>query len=233
MSSMNFEDIEIQILFILLALIIGEIYYEIKTKRITLVFRRISYYLFNKSLRIKVFYIQKYKNKPRKWLSDDIFQEIQGDTSSDKLLKKGIYESCIKLYSDNLGHAILIWLEEEYDSSTLGSDNPRILGYNSTIEIQDEIRLGRRDFDELSHFVTIAKSAQGIIKSSCFPEDTKIYQKFAICNIRRDFKSIEKKDKTITEEKMGARISISGNNVVISLEELSYLTDVIKKHFFR
>ena len=233
MSFMSLDEFKIQIFFILLALIIGEIYYEIKTKRIILFSRQISYYLFNKSVRIKVFYIHKYKNEPKKWLSDEIFRKIQKDVPTDKLLIKGINESCIKLYSDNLGHSILIWLEEELDSATIGSGNPKILGYNSKIEIQDEIRLGRRDFDELSYFVTIAKNSQGIIKSSCLPEDTETHQKFAVCNIRRDFKSIEKKDKTIAEEKIGAKISISGNNVTISLKELSYLIEVIRRYFFK
>jgi hypothetical protein len=229
MSFISFRDI----LLILLALAIGEIYYEIKTRRIILLFRKISYYFFNKSVRIKVFCIHKYKNEPKRWLSDDIFQKIQKDVSTDKLLIKGINERCIKLYSDSLGHSILIWLEEEYDLTTMGMKNPEIMRYNSKIEIEDEIRLGRRDFDELSYFSTIARSSQEIIKSSCFPENTETHQKFAVCNIRRDFKSIEKKEKTITEGKFGASISISGSNITISLKELSYLIEVAKKYYFK
>lgn len=233
MSSIDFDEIKFEILVIVLSLVIAEIYHEIKTKRIILIFRQISYYLFNKSVRIRIFHIQKYKNEPKRWLSNNIFQEIQEEVSNDKLLRRGIDRRCIKLYSDNLGHTILIWLEEEFDSSTLGSETPEIIGYNSKVEIQDEIRLGRRDFDELSYFVNIASVSQERIRGRCLPENSKIDDRFAVCNVRRDFESIAKRDETITMEKIDAKISISGNSVTIILRELSYVTEVLKKYFFK
>lgn len=227
------KEIGFEIFIIILGLFITAICRKSIYMKLKSTYRRILYYLFNKSVRIKVFYKQKYKEKPEKWLSNSIFEKIKKKVETDKLLKRGIHKKCISLYSDNLGHTILIWLEEELDSATFGDGNPKTIGYNVTVEIKDEIRLGRRDFDELDSFTSIATNALGVIESNCLPRGIDFFQKFAVCKIRRDFDTLEKEIHKINDEKLNAEISISENNVHIILSELSYLEKTIKKYFYK
>jgi hypothetical protein len=188
---------------------------------------------YNEPVRINLMDFHKYDSAPEKWLSNEIYEEIQRCIETHKLIKKSINERCIKLYSDILGHNILIWLNEEFDSSTIGSDMPEILGYTVKIEIENGIDIGIRKFHLLNSFVTIATIAQETIKSKCFPLEAAMKQRFTICSIRRDFKMLWESPKKIIDKELNAEISILEDRIIIYLSDLPNIVKTIDKYFYR
>lgn len=234
MSLTNFPEwVEYIIFALAIPLIVNEIYSKFLTKRIVWLYRKIVFYVFNEPVWIEISHFQKYKDEPEKWLSHEIFKEIQRITSTDRILINSINDNCIKLKSEKLEHKILIWLNEEFYSAAIEKEDPEILGYVCIVALDDKIRLARRDFDELNSFITIARNAQEVIQTKCFSRDASSYQRFTLCDIKRKFKIFIKKKEEIEDKKLSAEISIMENKLKIKLDDFSRLLEVIKKYYVR
>jgi len=206
--------------------VIGWVYRE----KILLKLKICSFKFRNKTQRLKIKHIKKYKNAPINWLSNDIFHQIQ-KIETDTLFKKGVNKRCIHIRSEKLGLPISIWLSEEFDTSTIEDEEPKILDYIVGVNMDSDLRIGYSDTQLLQQFITTSSKIHSIINKKCFEPQEEPLQEFAICTIMQKEPFITKK-KEITDEKLKAKISLLDKNKIhITESEPTYLVETVRKYF--
>jgi len=210
------------------AIVLG-LYDHLTNKYILVFLRKIRFRLFNEPIKIKTTYVEKFKTPPINRLDFDIFKEIKNSIASDEISKRGINEKCIKIYSKNLGIDIGIWLDEEI--SSFNSDTPKISNYKIVVGMQNEIRLAYKDFEDLNDFLILTRKSSEIIQRRCFPSPSKSFQKFIICDIKRDFKILIKKREKLRNVKLNMNVSIYDDKITLSLRDPEKLIVGIKKYY--
>lgn len=200
------------------------------TKKYLLKFlRKIKFQVFNESVRIKTTYIEKFKEKPIRWLDFDIYKEIRDSLGSHKISKRGINEKCIQIDSEKLGMSIGIWLDEEI--SSFNSNNSKIDNYRIKIEMQNEIRLSHKSFDILEDFLVLEESAREIIQKRCFPSSSKSFQKFIICDIKRDQEPLTRKKGRYLDDDLNGYVSFLNKRILLNLRDPIKLVGGVKKYY--
>lgn len=198
-------------------------------KQVRIQYRKFRYLWLNVPARIRATSIEKYENEPRVWLSAEVFESIQTRTT-DKLTKEGVHEHAIELVSDRLGMPLVIWLEEEYDTSTIGSDEPEVLAFKVEVDMQADLRLGIRDVDEFQDFVTLANQIHESVRETCFGS-SKPYEKYVLCRAKRDTKLVVRRIGKIQDDKLKVQVETEEGMVEIISSEPTYLVRALKKYF--
>lgn len=200
------------------------------TKKYFLKFlRKIKFQIFNETVRIKATYIEKFKEEPIRWLDFDIYKEIRDSLGSHKISKRGINERCIQIDSEKLGMSIGIWLDEEI--SSFNSNNSKIDNYRIKIEMQNEIRLSHKNFDILEDFLILKERAREIIQKRCFPSPSESFQKFIICDIKRDQEPLTRKRGRYSDDDLNGYVSILDKKISLNLRDPIKLVGGVKKYY--
>ena len=216
------------IIELIVAAVIGIIIWFFREKAIH-VGRFFSYRIFNKNARFKAIHIRKYNKEPKTWLTCKIFDELRGKITTDTITKNKISNENMIIRSENLGATISICIDPEFDTSAIGNSEQKIISYKVTMELENEIRLGFRDIDELDAFQVIAEHGHDIIQKRCFSNNT-IKENYVIIDVIRDGKFWTKKTR-ISDEQNDSIISINNGIIEICLSEPKHLLKVIKKYF--
>jgi hypothetical protein len=208
--------------------IVGIVGYFLR-KRVILHLRKIWAFLLNTNAKISLFYTQKYEIPPKKWLSDEIYDELK-ERVGYEIKKKAISSRQILLETGGIESPISLEIMEEPELSTLDAEETTVDSYNVTISLQNKIRIGIRDIDDLQEFITVANEIHSIVKEKCFGSQNP-KQKFLICDIGHNRGIVLTGAKEIDDNKLVAKISIKDNDVKIILKEPNNLIRAIKKYF--
>lgn len=192
-------------------------------------YRKFRYLWLNVPARVRATSIEKFKSEPKKWLSAEIFASIQAH-ATDELTKKGVHEHTLELLSDNLGMSLGVSVDEEFDPSTIGSEEPEVHAYRVSVGMQADLRLGIRNVDEFQDFVTLSTQIHESIREACF-NSMKPFDKFVICRAKRDTKLVVRRTGTFEDEKLQVHVEIGEGVVELISSEPSYLVRALKKYF--
>jgi hypothetical protein len=199
-------------------------------QNIVLIQKKFRFMLLNSPARIRAASIAKYRDSPTSWLSNAVFESIVTSVTSDKLTKQGVHERAIALKSDRLGIPLTLWLEEEFDTSTSGTDRPRIEAYKVTLDMEAELRLGYREVREFQDFVALAQKVQEVVQVACFPA-SRTYDSYIVCEAKRDAKLVVRSKGKIEDEILRVSVVTEEDRVELVSTEPMYLTEALKKYF--
>jgi len=217
------------IIELIVAAVIGIIIWFFREKAIHII-RFFSYRIFNKNARIKAIHIRKYNKEPKVWLSCKIFDELREKITTDEITKKKVSNENMIIHSKNLGSTISICIDPEFDLSTIDSSEPKIVGYKVAIELENEIRLGLRNVDELDNFQVITDYGHEIIQRICF-SNNQFFENYMIFDLDRENKFYTKGKTKIVDTQNNAEISIIDDKLEICLSEPKHFLKVVKKYF--
>jgi len=232
LSILNFYrgDIVYDILIGLILLFLGIFLNWFFKEKLIHLWRFFSYRIFNKTVRIKGIHIRKYSIEPKSWLSCKIFDELRKKITTDTITKKKISDENMIIKSEKLGTDISISLLPEFDMSTIDAENPKVTGYKVSIELENEIRLGFRDIDDLDAFQTISEYCHEIIQKECFSY-SKASKNYMIFDLIKEDRLWTKGKTKIIDAVNNAEISITNNHIELCLLEPKHLLKVIRKYF--
>ena len=192
--------------------------------------RTFEFKLLNVPARVRAIVIHKYKSPPLAWLSASIFTDIQNKVQPDKINRRASHERAMTLYSERLGISITVSLDEEPDTSTIGTDKPLILAYSAKVNMEADYRLGFRNVEDFQDFVSLASVIQDCVQERCF-QNEKPYETFTVCKIKRDAKLVVRKTGKIHDDRLKVDVTTQEDAVEIVSREPTYLTSALKKYF--
>lgn len=211
----------LEILVPIASIVIGWIYRHKFVLRV----RRLKAWASNKPLRVSAVYNQKYKSAPDRLLSAEIFERIRNNIMGNSLTKRSVSPNSMQLESKSLGLALLVWLEEEFEPSTIGTDKPEIEGYHVSVQFQHDERMGVRDLEAMHDFAILAAKIQDTIQNECFSFRGP-YTKYVVCDIT-GYPALLPGRKEEFHKKVQAKVLTAGGKITIVCDEPSYLRQAI------
>lgn len=199
-------------------------------EQLTVLCRKFRFVLLNVPARVRAVSIAKYRENPASWLSNAVFETIVTSVATDKLVKQGMHERAISFKSERLGIPVTLWLEEELDTATSGTDEPRIEAYKVTVDMEGELRLGYREVHDFQDFVALAQRVQDAVQVTCFP-NSKPYDSYVICQAKRDAKLVVRRKGRVEDETLRVTVVTEEDRVELVSTEPMYLTEALKKYF--
>jgi len=199
-------------------------------QRIVVIQRKLRFVLLNAPARIRAASIAKYRESPESWLSNVVFESMVSSVTTDMLVRQGVHERAITFKSERLGIPLTLWLDEEFDTATSGTDKPRIEAYKVTLDMEAELRLGYREVGDFQDFVALAQKVQEVVQVACFPA-SRPYDSYIVCEAKRDAKLVVRSKGKIEDEILKVSVVTEEDRVELVSTEPMYLTEALKKYF--
>jgi hypothetical protein len=184
----------------------------------------------NKIFRFKLISVSNYPTNDLQWFDYSIYSLLRERCPTYDFSLNSIKPESMNIIPNTLGTKIIFSLDSvEELLSEEESDSPQVSEFKISIKLDNYLKLGINNLDELEDYIQIFKEIKIITEEHCFPNRPSEIKSFFICDVFRDFNTITKLP-YITSDLEMAKISFKKKDIGIVLQRPDYLIRLIKRY---